>query len=60
VVRYLGAWLAEDEGEEEEITEIDGLEKLPGQHQLLGWHLSRPTMEFLLDIGAELDVDEYG
>jgi hypothetical protein len=61
VVRYFGAWLAEDEGEEEELTVTpDGLEKLPGQHQLLGWHLSREVMEFLLDVGAEMDFDEYG
>jgi hypothetical protein len=61
VVRYLGAWLADDEGEEEEtLTTDDGLEKLPGQHQLLGWSLDRDVIEFLLDVGAELDVDEYG
>ncbi|MFI6867210.1 DUF4279 domain-containing protein [Nocardia sp. NPDC050406] len=26
---------------------------------LFGWHLNREVMEFLLAVGAELDVDEY-
>ncbi len=61
VVRYLGAWLDDDDGEEEEITVTeDGLEKLPGQHQLLGWGLDADVLAFLLDVGAEIDVDEYG
>ncbi|WP_232430429.1 DUF4279 domain-containing protein [Salinispora pacifica] len=47
-------------GEPEDLPgPIDGLEKLPGQHQLLGWHLDRPTLEFLRLTGAELDIDEY-
>ncbi|MFD3707082.1 DUF4279 domain-containing protein [Nocardia sp. NPDC058658] len=25
----------------------------------LGWHLSSPVLEFLLETGAELDIDEY-
>lgn len=55
VVRYLdNTW-----GQEEELVVIDGLEKLPGQHQLLGWHLDAKTIEFLHVIKAELDVDEY-
>ena len=29
----------------------DGLVKLSGQHQLLGWHLHRDTLAFLHDIG---------
>ena len=60
VVRYFGAWLADDEGEEEELTIVGDLEKLPGQHQLLGWHLRREVMEFLLDVNAEMNFDEYG
>ena len=60
VVRYFGAWLADDEGEEEELTVVGNLEKLPGQHQLLGWHLRREVMEFLLDVNAEMNFDEYG
>jgi hypothetical protein len=49
------------DGEEEIIDETpDGLVKLSGQHQLLGWHLHRDTLAFLHDIGAEIDADEYG
>ncbi len=61
------AWLQivrwfETEGGEEERIELspEGLVKLAGQHQLLGWHLDRDLLEFLDDIGAELDADEYG
>jgi hypothetical protein len=48
------------EGEEEDPAgPVDGLEKLPGQHPLLGWHLDARTLEFLRRARAELDVDEY-
>jgi hypothetical protein len=57
IVRYFNA----EAGEEEEITVTeDGLEKLSGQHQLLGWHLDREVIAFLADVGAEFDADEYG
>jgi hypothetical protein len=60
-VRYFGVYLAETEGEEEaQPTRDDDLEKLPGQHQLLGWHLSHSVTAFLVDVNAELDFDEYG
>ena len=57
VVRYLNdQW-----GEEEELSSPDAsLQKLPGQHQLLGWGLEREVLEFLLATGACFDVDEYG
>ncbi|MBQ0892879.1 DUF4279 domain-containing protein [Micromonospora sp. U56] len=57
VVRYFN----DDDGEEEN-PQPDGtdLVRLPGQHQLLGWHLDRRVLEFLHHTGAELDVDEYG
>ena len=55
VVRYF-----DDEGKEEDLSPVGGLEKLPGQHQLLGWHLDSAAMRFLLKVGAELDFDEYG
>ncbi len=49
------------DGEEEIIDETpDGLVKLSGQHQLLGWHVHRDTLTFLHDVGAEIDADEYG
>jgi hypothetical protein len=56
-VRTFGA----DDGEEEIIEETpEGLVKLSGQHQLLGWHLHRNVLTFLHDVGAEIDADEYG
>jgi hypothetical protein len=57
VVRYFG----DDEGEEEELSPPGArFQKIPGQHQLLGWHLDRDTLKFLIAVHAELDVDEYG
>jgi hypothetical protein len=56
----------DDEDGEEESEYVrylpDGtmFERLPGQHQLLGWHLDTATLAFLRFVGAELDVDEYG
>ncbi len=55
----------DEEGEEEEDSVIvlpDGstLERLPGQHQLLGWSLDSKMLEFVRTVGAEIDVDEYG
>ncbi len=48
------------DGEEEEVPpSVDGLTKLAGQHQLLGWHLDARTLDFLRATRAELDVDEY-
>ena len=57
LVRYFG----DDDGEEEERSSPDSrLQKIPGQHQLLGWHLDRGTIAFLAAVHAEIDVDEYG
>jgi hypothetical protein len=57
MVRYFN----DEDGEEEELSPPDApLQKLPGQHQLLGWHLDRETLAFLVSIGVNLDVDEYG
>jgi hypothetical protein len=39
---------------------VGELEKLSDQHQLLGWHLDRGVVQFLDEVDAELDVDEYG
>ncbi|MBM0257634.1 DUF4279 domain-containing protein [Micromonospora sp. 4G55] len=48
------------DGEGEDLTSpVEGLEKLPGQHQLLGWHVDARVLEFLRLTRAELDVDEY-
>ena len=61
VVRYFNA----DDGELDRCDPIvtdSGLvlQKLPGQHHLLGWHLSAEDLTFLASMPAELDVDEYG
>ena len=57
IVRYFG----DEEGKEEEIDATpEGLVKLTGQHQLLGWHLDRQALAFLTEVDAELDADEYG
>lgn len=57
VVRYFD----DENGEEEELSPPDAqLQKLPGQHQLLGWHLDRDILAFLIAVNAEIDVDEYG
>ncbi|MBQ0892801.1 DUF4279 domain-containing protein [Micromonospora sp. U56] len=49
------------DGEDEDLTSpVEGMQKLPGQHQLLGWHIDARVLEFLRQTRAELDVDEYG
>ncbi len=45
---------------EEAPSAIEGFERLPGQHQLLGWSVSPQTVAFLNELRAEIDVDEYG
>jgi hypothetical protein len=58
IVRYFD----DEAGEEEEDGRMAGsdLVRLPGQHQLLGWHLGADVLTFLVRVGAVLDVDEYG
>jgi len=54
-------YLDDDDGEEEELSPADApLQKLAGQHQLLGWHLDADSISFLARVGAEIDADEYG
>jgi len=55
VVRYFD----DEDGQKEIIDTSDGLTKLAGQHQLLGWHLDLEILEFLASIKADIDVDEY-
>jgi hypothetical protein len=56
-VRYLD----DEEGEPERVSNSEaGVQKLGGQHQLLGWHLSSDDLGFLSRIGASIDADEYG
>ncbi|MCL8253000.1 DUF4279 domain-containing protein [Aeromicrobium fastidiosum] len=61
IVRYFD----DEDGEEEDVPEPvheDGhvLEKLPGQHHLLGWALEREYLELVVAMGADIDADEYG
>ena len=57
VVRYFD----DQTGEEEELSSPDAqLQKLRGQHHLLGWHLDREILTFLIAVNAEIDADEYG
>jgi hypothetical protein len=44
---------------EVEITE-DGTEEPIAQHQLLSVHIDKSVLEFLIEVGAAIDFDEYG
>jgi Domain of unknown function (DUF4279) len=55
----------DEEGEEESLDAAvtkDGklLERLPGQHQLLGWYLPVEHLELLAQIRCAIWADEYG
>ena len=55
----------DDEGEDEDLSVArqhgdPRLEKLPGQHQLLGWRLAPSVISFLMATRSALDIDEYG
>ena len=60
IVRYF------EEGEEDFDEATWGLpadspfERLGGQHPFLGWRLNAVQMQFLVSVGLDLDVDEYG
>ncbi len=62
IVRYFNDEDGEEEFFDDPITTDDGhvLEKLPGQHQLLGWQLEREQLGLLVSMGAYIDADEYG
>jgi hypothetical protein len=64
IVRFFGDEDGED-GEEESLETViaEGgavLERLAGQHQLLGWHLTHEQLGFLASIRCSIDADEYG
>ena len=51
----------DDDGEPEQFPgRSDGLQKLSGRHQLLGWHLRADDLSFLGSLGVPIDADEYG
>lgn len=60
-VRYFNDKEGEDESFEASIAP-DGklLERVPGQHQLLGWTLSAQSLALLGSINAVIWADEYG
>ena len=62
VVRFFMDDDGEQEDEHQPVVTDDGrvLHRLPGQHQLLGWHLAIEDLVFLASIPAAVDVDEYG
>lgn len=39
---------------------VDGLERLRGQHPLLGFHLDADVLNLAVRLGVEIDFDEYG
>ncbi len=49
-------------GNYDPVTTDDGrvLQRLAGQHHLLGWHLTGDDLALLASVAATLDVDEYG
>jgi len=61
IVRNLDDEDGEEEAFDPSITE-DGqlLEKLGGQHQLLGWHLTPEKLQLLASLHAGITADEYG
>jgi hypothetical protein len=61
IVRYLDDADGEEEQCDAAITK-DGklLERLPGQHQLLGWSLTHEQLGFLASIRCSVWADEYG
>ncbi len=60
IVRYFN----DENGHAEESVTFDedghSWEKMPGQHQMLGWALEPETLELLVSMKATIDVDEYG
>ena len=48
----------DEDGIDEDLSDLGGFRRLGGQHQLLGFHLDLKLMKRLVDLGLELDVDE--
>ena len=61
IVRYFNDEEGEEESFDPAITE-DGelLERLLGQHQMLGWYLSVEQLMLIASLGAAIWADEYG
>ena len=61
IVRHFDDELGEEEVLDSFVTSDGGIaEKVPGQHQLLGWGLSAEQLSVLASMHAIIDSDEYG
>lgn len=60
VVRYFGDEAGELEDQSSILIDGQIAQRIPGQHQFLGFHLDSATLQFLVDTGIQVDFDEYG
>ena len=60
IVISIGRHFDPDDGEAEDLDVNDDFEKVPGQHQLLGFHLDVDLLARLTKMGCPVDFDEYG
>jgi hypothetical protein len=61
IVRYFDDEAGEDDASAAGVTPEEELfERLPGQHQLLGWVLPSESIELLASMRAQICADEYG
>ena len=61
IVRYFDDEAGEDDASAAGVTPEEELfERLPGQHQLLGWILPSESIELLASMRAQICADEYG
>lgn len=60
IVRYFTPGPEDSEVLASNIVEIPGMERLGGQHPLLGFHVDESFIRLAVDLGVEIDFDEYG
>ena len=60
IVRHFDDPGGEEERQRHVVVRGHALESVPGQHQLLGWHIDKEILQFILRLDAEIDGDEYG
>lgn len=60
IVISVGRHFDVDDGDAEHLDVNDDFEKVPGQHQLLGFHLDVDLLVRLTRMGCAVDFDEYG
>jgi Domain of unknown function (DUF4279) len=60
ITLHVGRHFGDEEGQEEVGLVVgNGGKTVREGVSLFGWHLDLPVLEFLVHLGAELDVDEY-